>query len=178
MAYLEPLFTGDVKDLESAPVRSTTIAPGNYKACIIVEDVKTNEDNGKYLYLELEIVEGENKGIVLKDFITLTSQEGWKQEAGQAKKARLGDSTIGNGNFGDSKMIRNKIVIIEVATKANNYTNKQGEAVKGTKNFINWYHPAGTAPKAAPGIAHSTITNGAGGVYTTPVTELDDSIPF
>lgn len=181
MAYLEPLFTGDVNDLENGGgAKKIVIAPGTYKAVIVTEQVKPNKNNnGMLLVIGLEIVEGEYKGTAFTDYINITNQNDLAQRLGQERKARIGQVLFSNPNFTDSAMLRNKIINIEVVTEPNEFTNDKGEVIKGVQNKIKWYHPVGAASKA-PAIAHSTITNGAGGSMSTAEMnrQLDNEIPF
>lgn len=184
MARLDQDFTGDLSTLEYTPKK--IIAPGKYKALIVGCDYKANKhNNGFNLIPTFQIIEGEYKGEEITQWLCVKHPESKTQEIAIGKKARLGVILCGTPNPADTNLLLNKPLIIETTTEPNSYTNKEGILVESVNNVIRQYHPVngefkdlvtGRKSGSVPPIAHSTITNGAGGSFNT--SSLNDEIPF
>lgn len=191
MARLEQDFTGQLSDLEYTPRK--TIAPGRYVAMIVKCDYEASKKNPRNFNLipTFKILDGEYRGEEIKQWLCVRHDNKTTQDIAVSKKARLGVILCGTPNPADTNLLLNKPLIIETDTEANDYINKEGVTVQSTNNVIKNYHPergefkdliaASKKPNApTPPIAHSTITNSAGGVVnTTSIYDANfDEVPF
>jgi len=68
----------------------TIIEPGNYRAVIVKDDLKsTRNGNGKYLEIEIQIIEGKYSGEKIIDRLNIINQSMQAQNIGQGKLKRI-----------------------------------------------------------------------------------------
>lgn len=119
------------------------IPAGKYKVQVVDSDMKPTKDGmGQYLWLELEILEGEFTGRKLWDRLNLVNANAQAVEIAQRSLSALCRST-GQMAVSDSEQLHLKPVVATVRVRP---PRDQYEA----SNEIRGYEPAGGAPTAAP----------------------------
>lgn len=93
------------------------IPPGKYKVQVVDSDIRSTKDgNGSYLWLELEILDGEQQGRKLWDRITLNNSNQQAVEIGQRQLSALCHA-CGKLRPGDSSELHGIPVIATVRVR-------------------------------------------------------------
>lgn len=112
------------------------IPPGKYKVQVIDSDMRSTKDGGgQYLWLEMEIVEGEHAGRKLWDRLNLVNANAQAVEIAQRQLSALCHAT-GQLRVNDSEQLHFKPVIATVKVR-------QARDGYDASNEIRGYEPAG-----------------------------------
>lgn len=117
----------------------TILPEGKYHAVIISDEVKDNSSgSGKLAILELQVMNGEYKGLVLKDYINLINTNSICQQIGQGTLKRICNICDCDFPPSDSTKLYGKNLTITV--KVESFVSKNtGEQLKSNK--IKAYNP-------------------------------------
>ena len=133
--------------------KTVLIPEGNYKAIIINSDFKdTSNKEGKFLELELVIVEGDFKDTVFFQRLNLINNNQKAVEIAYKTLARISEAIGLEETPAESNQLHNQPLLIEVKTEAGKpWTNSQGEKVEGSdKSIIKGYKKLPAVGVVAP----------------------------
>lgn len=143
MGDVSSFFGDQAFDRDSVePIRDYGILPdGQYPSLIEVSEVQaTKAKNGHFIFLEMNILEGEFKNQKIFDRINIDNPSEKCVEMGKRSLAALCYAADVQG-FNDTSQLTNKIVIAHVKTKDD-------------RNFVRTYSsPSATVASAGPPVA-------------------------
>jgi hypothetical protein len=119
------------------------LPPGDYKVQIVQSDMmNTKNGNGQYLWLEMDIVDGEHQGRKVWDRLNLVNPNQQAQEIAQKQLSAICHA-IGVLSVQDSEELHFKTMLAKVKVKPRQDT---GENV----NEVSGYKPVDGQQQAAP----------------------------
>jgi hypothetical protein len=119
------------------------LPPGDYKVQIVQSDMVQNKaGTGQYLWLEMDIVDGQHQGRKLWDRLNLVNPNQQAQEIAQRQLSAICHA-IGQLSVQDSEELHFKTLVAQVKVKPRQDTGENTNEVKG-------YKPVDGQQQAAP----------------------------
>ena len=138
MAYLGPIDLTQIKtDIKEV------VPEGIYSGMIVKTDVlDTKKKDGKFIYLEIQISDGQFAGTIIEDRLNVMNPSEKAQNIGLAALKRLCDA-LGIQSFdGHTEVFENKLLKLKVSVEAPvPYTDKYGQEKPGfPSNSVKGYY--------------------------------------
>lgn len=141
-----------------------TLPKGDYPVMVVDSEMKPTKNNdGQYLQLSVEVVDGPYKGRMVFDRLNLVNKNAKAVEIAQRQLSQICHA-VGVLAVRDSSELHNKPMIAYVDVEAGGP--KEGGGTYGDKNVVKSYKPwtAGTpAPTAKPAAAPAAVAPAAAG---------------
>ena len=151
------------------------IPAGKYKVHVVASEMRpTKNGDGQYLWLELEILEGEYQGRRLWDRLNLANSNSQAVEIGQRALSALCHA-VGELHVADSEVLHLKPVLVTVRVKPAKDDYAASNDIRGYSAVAGF-----TAPPAAT-VSPATATSVAATATKTPPwrqKKADDEIPY
>jgi hypothetical protein len=140
------------------------LPPGDYKVQIVQSKMMdTKNGTGQYLWLEMDIVDGQHQGRKVWDRLNLVNPNQQAQEIARRQLSAIGHA-VGVLRFQDSEELHFKTLVAQVMVKQRQDTGENTNEVKGYKP-VNGQHqaaPAAGQQKRQPDTASAGGNNGGG----------------
>jgi len=141
------------KDVQESTGSFTVIPAGKYKACLVADELRDNNaGTGKVLAVKVQILEGQNSGHVLTDYINITNPNPKAQSIGQGTLKRICNLCGVTYPPQDTAGMMGKPLGVDVKVEeftSNNSVDENGNPKKLKSNKINAYGPPPVATQAA-----------------------------
>jgi hypothetical protein len=165
-------------DANSVPEQQSfdTIPPGKYPVQIVQSEMRANKANtGKYLWLEMQVTEGQHTGRLLWDRLNLINPN---QTAVDIAYQTLGAicKAVGIGVCQDSEQLHLKPFLANVKVKPAQGSYEASNEIKGYEPISGRKEVAAPAKPATP--AAATANAPWRKAKAAPAADLNDEVPF
>ena len=140
--------TFDSTQVDTGPDSFDPIPPGDYKVQIVQSEMRpTKNGNGQYLWLELDVIDGQHQGRKLWDRVNLVNPNPQAQQIGEKILAQICQAT-GELTASDSEQFHLKPMLAKVKVQPASGQYDASNQIKGYRSVNAEQQPGQTAQPA------------------------------